>query len=476
MSANPPSMKLRLVETHNVSPPPNSVPSTTLPLTFSDAFWIPFSNTQRIFLYKIPSISTPIFLKSFLPDFKSSLSLSLQLFFPLTGSFLPFTDPTSKPNILCEDGGSVSLKIAEATGDFDHLLGTDKKRLINVKEFHPLVPDLMVDEETGKSSLLALQVTIFPNCGICFGITYKHVVADGRSIAAFLHTWSSICKNNCIIPPDMVLPVIDRSLIPDPNGFILDSCLKQIFALQAAEPKDEEAEKQPSESEGEVRVRGTFLITKNEIGKLRQWILNRVGNEELHLSTFVLTFSLIFVSSIKSEAAVRKSDVRATDVCHLGQVVECRDRYELKSIVPSEYFGNCLAYGCISTAKRKDLEGEDGFLVAVRGLGYEIKQLEVNGVLTEAENWIDRFFGKARTGSIYTVAGSPRLGVYGLDFGWGRPAKVEVVSIDGSNSVSIAESIDDEGGVEIGLALEKNQMEAFISIYEESKYKYCRTF
>uniref|UniRef100_A0A7N0V6T3 Uncharacterized protein n=1 Tax=Kalanchoe fedtschenkoi TaxID=63787 RepID=A0A7N0V6T3_KALFE len=462
-------MRVRVVESHKVSPPPNSVSSPTLlPLTFSDAFWIPFSDTQKLFIYNFPSISTSYFINSFLPALKTSLSLSLHHFFPLAGSFTPPAHPTDRPCIRYEDGCFVALTVAEATGDFSHL--TDKRRLINATEFHPLVPDLSVDDVTGRTSVLALQFTVFPDCGICFGITYKHVVADGKSISAFLSAWSSICNNRCVLPPNTVLPIIDRSLIPDPpNGFCLDSYLKQIF-----EPKDEG--KKPAAGPSEAKVRGTFVITRSEIEKLRQWVLKRAENENLHLSTFVLTCSLIWVNLIKSEAAVRKPNVDATDVCRFGQVVDCRDRYEFKSIVPSAYFGNCLAYGCLALAKRTELEGEDGFVVAVRAMGNRIKKLDEEGALTEAQSWLADINDLCSTGSVFTVAGSPRLGVYGLEFGWGRPDRVEVVSIDSSSSISIAESADGEGGVEIGLVLGMPQMQAFVSIHEESKYILCRSY
>ncbi|KAG7010981.1 Phenolic glucoside malonyltransferase 1, partial [Cucurbita argyrosperma subsp. argyrosperma] len=38
------------------------------------------------------------------------------------------------------------------------------------------------------------------------------------------------------------------------------------------------------------------------------------------------------------------------------------------------------------------------------------------------------------------VAGSPRLGVYDIDFGWGRSKKVELASISPNGVFSMAES------------------------------------
>ncbi|PQQ10726.1 phenolic glucoside malonyltransferase 1-like isoform X1 [Prunus yedoensis var. nudiflora] len=64
------------------------------------------------------------------------------------------------------------------------------------------------------------------------------------------------------------------------------------------------------------------------------------------------------------------------------------------------------------------------------------------------------------------VAGSPRFGIYDTDFGWGRPSKVEVVSIEETGAMSLAESRDGiPGDVEVGLVLEKHHMQAFASLF-----------
>ena len=39
------------------------------------------------------------------------------------------------------------------------------------------------------------------------------------------------------------------------------------------------------------------------------------------------------------------------------------------------------------------------------------------------------------------------------DFGWGRPKRIEEISIDTTRAISLTESRDLEGGIEVGLAL-----------------------
>ncbi|KAF2606176.1 hypothetical protein F2Q68_00044685 [Brassica cretica] len=65
---------------------------------------------------------------------------------------------------------------------------------------------------------------------------------------------------------------------------------------------------------------------------------------------------------------------------------------------------------------------------------------------------------------IGSVAMSNRFGVYESDFGWGRPVKVDVVSIRG-DGISMAEKSDDSGGVEIGLCMKKADMDIVFTLF-----------
>ncbi|XXG39035.1 hypothetical protein AAC387_Pa01g0100 [Persea americana] len=69
---------------------------------------------------------------------------------------------------------------------------------------------------------------------------------------------------------------------------------------------------------------------------------------------------------------------------------------------------------------------------------------------------------------LLSVAGSPRLQVHDVDFGFGRPRKVEVISIEESGAMSLAESREDGGrGIEVGLALPESEMERVTYLFKE---------
>uniref|UniRef100_A0A0D3F573 Uncharacterized protein n=1 Tax=Oryza barthii TaxID=65489 RepID=A0A0D3F573_9ORYZ len=65
----------------------------------------------------------------------------------------------------------------------------------------------------------------------------------------------------------------------------------------------------------------------------------------------------------------------------------------------------------------------------------------------------------ASDGPPLAVAGSPRFRVYDVDFGFGRPAKVDVVSVAKTGAISVAEGRG--GGIEVGVGLPPERMERF---------------
>ncbi|WJX65747.1 hypothetical protein P8452_50373 [Trifolium repens] len=123
-----------------------------------------------------------------------------------------------------------------------------------------------------------------------------------------------------------------------------------------------------------------------------------------------------------------------------------------------------------SLAQKVELEpkkfvGKDGFLSALEGMNEGLNKVKNDGVLNGAENWLDHMFNANESIKIYSIAGSPRFEVYGIDFGFGKPKKVDMTSTDKTGAFSLSESRNNEGGVEIGLALNKQEMEAFTTLF-----------
>nr|CAB3477966.1 unnamed protein product [Digitaria exilis] len=76
------------------------------------------------------------------------------------------------------------------------------------------------------------------------------------------------------------------------------------------------------------------------------------------------------------------------------------------------------------------------------------------------DTWLDRIREVSAMG-LLSVAGSPRFRVYEMDFGFGRPAKVDIVSVARTGAVAVAESRSGTGGMEVGVSLQPDGMETF---------------
>ncbi|KAJ1395867.1 Transferase [Sesbania bispinosa] len=457
---------IKVIEQCLIAPPPGSLPSTTLPLTFFDIPWFYCHPVQRIFFYHFP-YPTHHFLQTALPILKHSLSLSLQHFFPFSSNLIVPSNPhLHVPYIRYLPNDSLSFTVAESTADFNLLISDSPQ---DVRNWHPLVPTLPshLTEEDGTRvfPLMAIQITVLPNSGFSICLTFNHLAGDGKSLHHFIKYWASVSKatrsGDLSLTPlegSLSLPFHDRNRVKDPKG------LKLVYTRELL---DSESEKM--EFAGIVqdvytnKVRATLVLSRERVEKLKKWTTLQCALGIQHVSTFVVTCSLIWVSMIKSE----QSNVNCVDehqLCYLVFLADCRGRPELS--IPSTYFGNCLAT-CIVAIKRGELVGENGIVEVANGIQREVRDWKKDA-LRRADTLMSDYRELAKPGQcVVVVAGSPKLGVYETDFGWGKPKKSEAVHLDSSGSISLSDCRDKEGGIEVGLALERIRMTTFLNIVEE---------
>ncbi|KAL4652377.1 hypothetical protein ACB092_01G229000 [Castanea dentata] len=447
---------VKILEVCRVTPLPSSLVSATpssLPLTFFDILWLRFPPVERVFFYETSSTNTS-FMDSILPKLKHSLSLTLHHFLPLAGTFT-WPQDSLKPIINYTENDSVSLTVAESNANFYHLSGNN---FVEAVEYHPLVPDLPTSHE--QAPVLSLQVTAFSNCGLCIGITTHHAFLDGKSSTMFMKAWAHLCKlggNALSLVPELT-PSFDRMVIKDPAG--LDSIYSNGWLNQDG-PHNKSLKVWELKTPPGV-ARGAFELTRTKLEKLGQLITsileeNNEQEQPVHLSRLTLTFAYTWVCLAKVEA-VRDNKL------HLGINVDARSR--LEPSVPGNYFGNCPT-ACIAIAERNELLGEKGVAVAAKAISEAIRNLD-DGVLKGAEKWLsllltlkkDKLFD-----GVPGIAGSSRFELYNTDFGWGKPTKVEMISIDKTGAIRVSETRDGAGGIEIGMVLNKHVMEEFASVF-----------
>ncbi|CAN6708370.1 unnamed protein product [Malus baccata var. baccata] len=379
--------------------------------TYSNNFW----NVYHHFLKNVPPLSTTIFDLNFqhiLPKLKTSLSATLQHFVPLAGNL---TWPLDFPEPLLRylKGNAIMLTIAESDADFHRLISSNNFD-IEAKEYHPLVPQLAMSYE--KAAVLALQITL------------HHAVFNGLSALLFFKFWGHLCKHGGGEgggPPP--LPKIysnDWLRLGGPNN-------RSLLPLEVKRPGDS--------------IRGTFEFTRSKIETLR-WSVMRtmmIKNMEqadhsklLHLSTFSLTCAYTWVCLVRAE------ETKTESIFHHS----CGLPVTLRPSSTASLF-----------RELHRRTSSDGMLVALKAISDVIKSLD-KSLLEGAETWVSRMFNTLQPSADRIIPAA-------ADFGWGRPTKHEVVSIDRTGTMSFQESKNGDGGVEVGLVLKKHYMEAFASLF-----------
>jgi hypothetical protein len=313
--------------------------------------------------------------------------------------------------------------------------------------------------------LLAVQITVFPNCGICIGLTYRYVSADGRTFNNFMKTWAWYCSLRDSYFPIKYLPFNDRSVIIDTHG------LEQIFLKEWWSRKSS----QEIVVDMSNMVRATFVMSLVDMERIKQWIIAQCRKKNqsppIHLSPSVLVCAFIWVCLLKTQVGLN-GKCFGEDPTYFG--FNAGGITRLNYPVPPTYSGNCIGFAR-SMAKINELLEDDGIVVAAEVIGNTVKKLD-KAVLDGAENWISEWEVLIGSELHVLVSWSPKLDLYETDFGWGKPTKIEEISIDRTRAISMTESKDLKGGIEVGLALPKSKMDAFGTFFIEGLKLFCSPF
>ncbi|KAJ6960179.1 malonyl-CoA:anthocyanidin 5-O-glucoside-6''-O-malonyltransferase-like [Populus alba x Populus x berolinensis] len=294
------------------------------------------------------------------------------------------------------------------------------------------------------ASLLALQITFFPCKGFSIGMAIHHAMLDGKSVSMFLNTWAYLCKHNknersLLLLPEL-RPSFDRSGLQDSFG-LESAYLKQWEAtiIPGSELNSRSLKLMPDLGVPSNLLRATFRLPREAINELKERLNS---GKQLHLSTYVITYD----------------NRKVYYVCS----VDCRSR--LQPPLPQNYFGNCVAVHHM-VAEAKAFMEENGVAIVAEKLSDLINGLE-NGLFQGAKERLVMLRGLGQEVQKFGVAGSTRLGFYGLDFGWGNVEKAEITSIDRTRGFSMMEFGDvSSGGIEIGVVLVRQEMERFASLF-----------
>ena len=136
-------------------------------------------------------------------------------------------------------------------------------------------------------------------------------------------------------------------------------------------------------------------------------------------------------------------------------LMDCRTRVDPP--IRDDYFGNCVRL-VYATSLAGELAGENGLARACSAINKSIRDTSKDP-LGDCENWVADFEALPE-GKVCNVSASPRFRVYESDFGWGNPGRVELVSMNYDGEVALVGG-EEEGMVQVSVALNSTQMEAF---------------
>ncbi|OMP08980.1 hypothetical protein COLO4_05929 [Corchorus olitorius] len=416
---------VKIVEAIQVTPSsnlPKSANEFTLPLTFFDILWFKFAPVDCLYFFQLTdSTSTPsYFYSEMLPKLNQSLSLTLNDYFPLTG-YLKWPSDSPKPLISYTPNNGISLTVAECNY-VENFVSLFSNQMHKAKGLTPLVPELISSED--EAEIMSLQITFFPHQGFCLAARFHHAAIDGKTAIMFIMSWAYLCKNGG-------------------NG---NDQLDSVYLSRMTTIARNLKVMQKIDSVSDDLVLATFEFRQEDIKNLRHHALSELDkakqdNIQFHhhyLSTFVLTLAYTVTCLVKTKGDEDRNVIIALSA-------DCRAR--LDPPIPITYFGNCImAFESCPEKARNFMDEKAGFGFAVEMVNDLVRQVK-NGILKGAE---EKFVEAHRENSqIISVAGSPKLNFYGCDFGWGKAKKVEILSIVGSGAVSMTESRDGSGGVEI---------------------------
>ncbi|KAK7340650.1 hypothetical protein VNO77_21359 [Canavalia gladiata] len=447
---------------------PSSAAQVSFPLTFFDLYWLRIHPVERIFFYSLhtPQTDPSYFFDKIVSKLKTSLSHTLQ-HFPLLAGKIVWPSDSEYPIIQYTPGDAVSLILAHSDADFEDMLSDSPHETTMSRS---LVPHL--ESSDSHASAVSLQITFFPNKGFSIGISTHHAVLDGKSSTLFIKAWASLCKTNDESPslvPELE-PFFDRKVIKDPTNIGMNysqNLLKISSKFFPHENINDRCLKMlPFQPRFGDTVRATFVLTRGDLEKIKKRVLSKWDvfngtecSKPTNLSSFVLSYAHALVCLAKAIHGVEREKQKFA--CTL--VVDYRAR--LEPPIPENYCGNCIWINTVDTEPLNFIK-EEGLVIVAKCIHDKIKMLE-KGVF-KGSDLISWYEALAKEGVVAMgVAGSNRFGVYGMDFGWGKPSKVEIASVDRALTIGLAESRDGKGGIEVGLVLDNPVMNLFAALFHE---------
>jgi hypothetical protein len=216
------------------------------------------------------------------------------------------------------------------------------------------------------------------------------------------------------------------------------------------------------EPDNALQSRRTYLLSASQIQSLKHRISLHSGGATAGTSpaanppttsTYAAVASLVWTSAVRAKNALNHAD----DDAYLMFAADCRAR--LRPPLPGAFFGNC-AKSCYARATVGGLRDGGGGESLARGavaMRVAVREYLADPV-GDSGQWLERYRALPLDRTVQ-VGASDRFAAYETDFGWGRPARVELASVFARDFVALVGAPD--GAVQVSVALDRDRMDGF---------------
>ena len=409
--------------------------------------FLPMGPIQNGVLFLKPEPPQENGVNGLIDHLKTSLSHTLDLFYPLAGRLGATVNDDDKTTCFFLDCNAAGAQFIHAAAGSVTVAGilesVDVPRIMH--SFFPLNNGVLNFEGVSQP-LLGVQVTELVD-GIFIGCTVNHSVADGTSFWHFFNTWSEISRGSGEIIT--LSPVFDRCFLNDVNNVHFPIPIPQ--SMLPFRPLTRSPNSLPPSLQERV-----FHFRKEKIEALKARANAEMGTNKIS--------SLQALSAHLWRSLTRCRRLPEDQETKYMFLIDARPR--MSPPLPAQYFGAATQSGTVTMKAGELLE---------RGLGYAAWEMNrmIAAASSEPTNFLESWVKDPKplqvplsstTSDSYGTSNSPRFNMYGTDFGWGKP--VAVRSGGGPykpyGKITLFPGAEEEGSIDIEFCLFPETFEAMM--------------
>uniref|UniRef100_A0ACD5XW85 Uncharacterized protein n=1 Tax=Avena sativa TaxID=4498 RepID=A0ACD5XW85_AVESA len=458
--------RVRVTEVSHVQPAekttnnnePRDHHAASINLSPFDTMFLALPPIQRLFIYHDDGGAG----KDDLPPYpalartlRASLAATLALFTPLAGKLTARSGSDSDDLVVDCSPEAVrpGVRFVEAEYSGDMLkLARDVEH--DADAFLQLVPEL--DVRRLPAPVLAVQVTRSAGAGaVAVGVSMHHAVADGKSLWQFMRAWAATSRDGGGEEVLLPTPTFERAdILRHPKA---QPAARQFARLLAP---DMPAMNTLPEPDWTRQSRRTYLVAADQILSLKRRISQAAAKDQPPPTSYVAIASVLWTSIARAAKSPDQDDATDDDDAYYFLFpADCRRR--LRPPLDPAFFGNCVKF-CCARATTHDLcrhDADDALARAAAAVGRAIReQVEEEDPLGDVDRWAETIQGIPRE-RLAQQGSSHRFMAYEVDFGWGEPSRVEIVSVFNETMAMLVGARD--GAVQVSVALPRDRMDGF---------------